>query len=163
MDRNRPQPTSELSFLLIRNEILLRRTNMARRTKGGDSIKDWRQSLDSKRRFISLTSNPSADGSRRGTDKSANSLAGVLDNDLVQKHHSAYERQANKFECHLARAERHSVRKKGPIMIWIRSLNKEDLDTILNAQKRRIIPLPRRKDPIIGRRSPATRTGVQPI
>ena len=85
--------------------------------------------MDRKIRFISLTSNPSVDGSRKGTDQSANGLAGVLDHDLVYKHRLAYERQTNKFVCHLARAER-------PIMIWIRSLNEEDLDKILNAQRK---------------------------
>ena len=33
IDRSKPQPTSELGFLLVQNDLLLRRTNQARRIK----------------------------------------------------------------------------------------------------------------------------------
>ena len=48
--------------------------------------------------------------------------------------HFTSQRQDH-FESHLNKAERFSVSKKGPIILWVKSLDKKDLDEILKAQK----------------------------
>ena len=44
-------------------------------------------------------------------------------------------RRQDHFESHLNKAERFSVSKKGPIIVWVKNLDKKDLNAILKAQK----------------------------
>ena len=44
-------------------------------------------------------------------------------------------RRQDRFESHLDKAEKLSVSKKGPIIVWVNNLDKKDLDEILEAQK----------------------------
>ena len=48
--------------------------------------------------------------------------------------HFTSQRQ-DRFESHLNKAERFSVSKKGPIIVWVKNLDKKDLNAILKAQK----------------------------